>query len=223
MLQTVVIDIETVIDNTIPQELLNNIYSGIAIKADGRITDPSKIEADIQFKTANAKFELQSSFALSPMTGKICCFGWKVDNGSPVSFASENEAEILTEIATLFADTDQLTTFITFNGKSFDMPFIKVRSAIYSASYISFPRRDTKYDLGSHFDVRSALTNFDTFGKGKLSQWCLRFGLPIPIEHHGGTIQELYNEGNLTRIGEICMSDVEATYSLYQRIKNIYK
>lgn len=234
MRSSLVLDIETVSDENIPPELLQNLYDKIEVKADGRIKDEVKIQIDLNEKMEKAKENLRESFALSPLTGKICCVGYKlygdllhstagvtITEGTK-TLCSKDEIEILENIQQVLDFTDQLTTFITFNGKSFDLPFLKVRAAIHGIN-INFPRNDTKYNLDSHFDIRSALTNFDNYGKGTLSQWAMRFGIELPVEHTGNAIQVCYNGGDLEAISNICKSDVETTHQLYNKIKDFWR
>lgn len=229
MRSELVIDIETVKDDSMPEALLQSLYDNLEVKADGRIKDPDKIQADIDDKLIRAKLTLESEFALSPMTGKVCCVGyqWLMSDEhnsyqKPEAFSSKNEVEILQEIQSLFLDTDQLTIFITFNGKSFDFPFLKIRCAINGIP-VKFPKRDTKYDLDTHFDVRSALTNFEQYGKGKLPQWAMRFGIPVTNLHTGSTIQDHYDKDELNTISDICKGDVELTSTIYSKIKDYWR
>ena len=67
---------------------------------------------------------------------------------------------------------------ITFNGKSFDIPFIKIRAAILGIQIP--PLSSRKYETDRHFDVREILTNFGANQKGTLKEWSIVFGCEPP-------------------------------------------
>ena len=224
-----VLDIETVRDDTLPELLLKSLHDAIEVKADGRMTDPDKIKADVEKKYNAAVTDMAEKFGLSAMTGKICAVGWwggthgagknTIDWGtpSPLCETSKDERALLNKIALMLDAAGHLVMLVTFNGKSFDLPFIKVRAAINNIRLPALPR-DSKYDLSRHFDVRSALTNFDQFGKGTLSQWALLFGLKVGEGASGKDVQALYNANDLVTIDEHCKGDVALTAKLYERI-----
>jgi DNA polymerase elongation subunit (family B) len=210
MHEVLVTDIETVKDETIDAGLLAELNEAAMGK---RGADAEKIAAGL---------------ALSPMTGKICCVGWRHGDyaagatkiewrGGASTLVSKDEKTVLTKIADLFEATSQLTTFVTFNGKPFDMPFIKVRCAIQGIP-LQYKIRDSKYDLGSHFDIRSALTNFDQYGKGTLPQWAARFGIEVKYPDLDGSMtQRFYDLDELPQIALHCESDILITSQLFER------
>ncbi len=206
MFDRIVFDIETVADETVPIEIVQEILGNLKKKS----------EADAV-----------AEFGLSPLTGKICCIGYgrAETEDEPLKIkgiVSKDEKVVLNAIAELVNSSSQLTTFITFNGKNFDLPFIKIRAAINEVP-INFQFTDKKYDLYPHFDVRSALTNFEQYGKGSLEVWARRFGIMTDGEATGADIQGLYNAGQFDEIANKCKGDILKTYALYQSIHTYFR
>lgn len=229
MTDVLVIDIETVRDETTSEDLLQSMYDKIEVKADGRIKDPDAIAANYKEKYDAAVGEITAKFGLSPMTGKICCVGWwkgsyaagsdRIDWATllPESVEDENELICLKKAAELINSLSQLSTLVGFNSKSFDLPFIKVRCAVKGIG-LQYRLRDSKYDLSMHFDVRSALTNFEQFGKGTLTQWSMLFGCSNEYSLDGSMVQSLYDVKDLITIGRKCRDDVSNTGRIYEKI-----
>lgn len=238
------LDIETVPDEA-AIELLNSMYAKIEpvpdiseIKADGRLKDEEAIRLDKEKKLEVFKIkfeekytEMFSSFALSPLTGKIICYSALVmEKGIIIkddTFCNENEIAVLSrlnKIAEEAAGRNFSATFdqvIGFNSKSFDIPFLIVRSAI---NRLNSPFLLTsKYDLNHHFDVRSALTNFNDRMQGTLAQWCLAFGIEYDDSVTGRDIFALMKTGQKEVIQAKCRQDRDVTIQLYNSIERYYR
>jgi uncharacterized protein YprB with RNaseH-like and TPR domain len=179
------------------------------------MTDPAKIASDITIRQSK---EVEK-FGLSPLTGKICCISLGFSDNPIQTFISKDELIVLSFAA------EQLSTYnyvfdriVTFNGKSFDIPYLTIRTAINGI--LLKPLANSKYDHSQHLDVRNWLTNFDQYGRGTLEDWCIRFGvLDSYSGAKGSDIQSLYNEDKLQEIGDKCQRDVELLRKLYQKIE----
>ena len=112
--------------------------------------------------------------------------------------------------------------FVTFNGKSFDFPFINIRSAILEVPpTMVLPIRP--FTLRPHFDVREVLAGNERHRRGSLDYFCAIFGIPSPKEHmNGAAVGEAYKQGRLEDIAQYCLADCRATGALYERIKPYY-
>jgi hypothetical protein len=202
----IVIDIETK-PSEISEELAQELYGKIeptqtAIKA--------KKEAEyIQSK----KDEIAEGFALSPMTGEILGIGFLLPEQGKETYVEESEKEMLNFVGDLFAKG--VGKIVTFNGKNFDVPFLKIRSAILNV-FIP-PIFNRKYDVDRHFDVREVLTNFGANQKGTLKEWAITFGT-TPPKDSGKAIHLLTKEERQ----EKCLTDCRNTNFIYQRLKNLY-
>ena len=178
--------------------------------------------------------------ALSPYMGKVIVIGmlnpetgkgivWYEASGERATRVSEDgsfeyvgcdEPTILREFWDTVAKFDRL---VSFNGRSFDGPFLSVRSAVHALS----PSKNLlgyRYSIDTHVDLMEILT-FQ--GAVSRDQWpnlhaaCLAFGIPSPKseEIHGYAVGDLYRQGRLREIADYCRRDVEATAALYRRLE----
>src|SRR5204863_7399385 len=88
-----------------------------------------------------------------------------------VEFSSGGESYVRTSFWEAISHYDQ---FVTFNGRSFDCPFIALRSAILgiSATRNLMPYR---YDSKEHFDLLEQLTFYGATKKFNLDFYCKAF------------------------------------------------
>jgi DNA polymerase elongation subunit (family B) len=113
---------------------------------------------------------------------------------------------------------------ITFNGRSFDGPFLSVRGAIHGLS----PSKNLsgyRYSVESHVDLLEVLTFQGAVQRDQapsLHSACVAFGIPSPKteEMHGYAVGDAYREGRLGEIADYCRRDVEATAELFRRVEH---
>ena len=126
--------------------------------------------------------------------------------------ASEKEIlEKFWEVVTRYGE------FVTFNGRSFDCPFIIIRSAIHriKATRELLPNRF----LGPHVDLMDRLTFFGaTRRRYSLDMWCRAFGIESPKEQgiSGRDVKQLFSEGRFLDIARYCGRDLVATADLLE-------
>jgi len=113
----VVVNIETVAEETLPPELLPQLED-ISV---GNRTDPKKIE---EYRQQELEKRM-SKLALFPLTGRIIVIGAKTP-----------ENEYLLEASTSLAESSMLVRFrdlliekepyriVTYNGRNFDLPYL---------------------------------------------------------------------------------------------------
>jgi 3'-5' exonuclease len=112
---------------------------------------------------------------------------------------------------------------VTFNGRTFDGPFLSVRSAIHGLS----PSKNLlgyRYSIETHVDLLEVLTFQGAVSRDQtpsLHAACIAFGIPSPksAEMHGYAVGDLYRQGRLREIADYCRRDVEATAALYRRLE----
>jgi len=178
--------------------------------------------------------------ALSPYTGKVIVIAmlnpetgkgivWYEAGGDRVGRTSDDgffeyvgcgEKEMLAEFWEKVAKFER---FVSFNGRTFDAPFLSVRSAVHGLS----PSRNLlgyRYSMETHVDLMEILT-FQ--GAVSRDQWpnlhgaCLAFGIPSPKSEamHGYAVGDAYREGRLSEVADYCRRDVEATAALFKRLE----
>ena len=108
--------------------------------------------------------------------------------------------------------------FVTFNGRSFDCPFIMLRSGILGVK----PTRNLmpyRYDPTKHCDLLEQLTFYGAVRKFNLDFYCKAFGIKSPKSEGitGLDLGPLYREGKYRLIADYCLGDVLATSELFKR------
>jgi len=165
---------------------------------------------------------LVERFGLDPATGRIVCIGLlDLSRGREQVLSGNNERRLLMDFwEWLRRFPPEL--FVTFNGKSFDFPFINLRSALLQVAP-SLPLPTRPYRTSPHFDVREVLSAGDRSRPGTLEFFCTIFGMSPPkATLAGAQIGEAFREGRLEEIAAYCLADCRATAALYDRLKPFY-
>lgn len=108
--------------------------------------------------------------------------------------------------------------FITFNGRSFDCPFIMTRSAINRIK-VSKNLMPDRYRSGAHIDLMEKLTFLGATRKRfSLHVWCNAFGIASPKDEGvtGEEVKPLFENRRYLDIARYCLRDVTATRELYR-------
>lgn len=133
------------------------------------------------------------------------------ENG--IVYASGTEAQVLEKFWRTIAFYDQ---FVTFNGRSFDCPFLMVRSAVNKV-------RPTKnlvpYRYGDeHIDLYDRLGFFGAVRRTmSLHMWCQALGIRSSKEGGitGYEVPRFFKEGKYLDIARYCFDDIRATAELF--------
>ena len=130
-----------------------------------------------------------------------------------IEFSAGDEAHVVRSFWEAVQRYDQ---FITFNGRSFDCPFIMLRSAILGlhATRNLMPYR---YDTKEHFDLLEQLTFYGAVRKFNLDFYCKSFGIKSPKSEGitGLELGPLFRAKKFKQIAEYCLGDIVATADLY--------
>ena len=114
-------------------------------------------------------------------------------------------------------------TFVTFNGRAFDVPFLLHRSVVHGVvptcdlmrrRYLSQQRPPY------HIDLQDELTFYGAmYRRPSLHLFCRAYGIESPKteEVSGDAVAELYQQGRYKEIAEYNVADVVATTELYRR------
>ena len=118
-------------------------------------------------------------------------------------------------------------TLVTFNGRGFDIPLLELAAFRYGISIPAwfalkaktYDQPRNRYNTESHFDLCDILTNFGASRMtGGLNLVANLIGKPGKMDTQGHMVQDLYEQGELTRINNYCRSDVLDTYFVFLRI-----
>lgn len=137
---------------------------------------------------------------------------WKSPDGN-IAFIPGSERELIERFWDRIKNFDQI---VTFNGRTFDGPFLHIRSAMLGvkASRNLLPYR---YDANQHCDLLDQLTFYGAFRKFSLDFICMAFGIDSPKRHGvtGLDVNALFREGRFREIAEYNALDIIATRNLF--------
>lgn len=117
-------------------------------------------------------------------------------------------------------------TWVTFNGRTFDLPLMEHAAFRYGVSVPkwfnmgdkAYEQHRNRYNLHSHVDVQEILTNFgSTWFRGGLNLAAALLGKPGKMDVQGDMVYDYYRQGRLAEINEYCRCDVLDTYFVFLR------
>jgi len=186
------------------------------------------------------KAEAKDRLSFSPLTGEIVAIGVlnpDTNKGKIYVRTEKNigadklEEGIDTETGTekqilekFWEDVKHYNYFISFNGRSFDVPFLLIRSAILGVK----PTKDLMSNRylssqkfgATHIDLFDQLTFYGAVRKKfNLHFWTKAFGIKSPKEDGitGDDVGRLYKEGKFLEIAKYNLGDLRATKELYDK------
>jgi 3'-5' exonuclease len=231
--QKLIIDIETIGDDfdSLDEATKDNLTRWIKKESVG----------EEEYKVALE--ELKNGLGFSPLTGEVVAIGildfyknegavyfqapgQKNDNFSDrgIKFKQMNERDMLQEF---WQVAREYQYFITFNGRTFDVPFLTVRSAVHGIR----PTKDLMrgrylYQQSPdaiHLDLLDQLTYYGaTRRKGSLHLWSRVFGIESPKVSGvtGDDVGRLFKEKKFIDIARYNVGDLYATKTLYEKWAN---
>ena len=215
----ITINVETIGDPSLPAALLP---SPDDYDAPGNYKDSVKI---MEYKENAARSEM-GRMGLFPLTGRIICGSYlyadsdgKVDEIRTIH--GDNEREIVQGLINGITQVSaEFPTLVTYNGISFDVPYICTAAARYGIPLpTGYEYKDLLNKYGSdHIDVYTYLTAFGINKKGKLSDWSLRFGFEPPYGS-GDMVSSWFKLGDWDSITRHCSSNVRCTDQLFNALK----
>jgi 3'-5' exonuclease len=111
---------------------------------------------------------------------------------------------------------------VTYNGRSFDLPVIVMRSLCHAIPLPWYYRdRDIRYRYSAegHLDLCDWLADHGASRAGKLDAIARLIGLPGKIGVDGSQVDGLYQAGQLASIQRYCLADVAQTALLFLRFR----
>jgi hypothetical protein len=183
--------------------------------------------------------EMKAGLGFSPLTGEVIAIGmldYDQDKGAVyyqapeqdnkefeeggIKFKQMTEAEML---KAFWEAAEKYSEFISFNGRSFDAPFLMVRSAINKIK----PTKDlmsNRYLASQKFGALHVdlLDQFSFYGtvrrKGNLHLWSRAFSIKSPKAQGitGDDVGRLFQEKKYLEIAKYNVGDLKATRDLYK-------
>ncbi len=180
--------------------------------------------------------DVREGLGFSPLTGQIVAIGlydlersqgvvyYQGEGGDDVvhgdfTLKSRMEAEMLNDF---WDGVKMYDTFVTFNGRGFDVPFLNLRSAVHGIR----PSQDLMegrylYQQKSirHVDLQDQMTFYGAMQrKPSLHLFCHAFGIRSPKMDGvaGDDVASLFHEKRFRAIAEYNTRDVVATTELYK-------
>lgn len=180
---------------------------------------------------------IKDGLPLSPFLGEIVTIGLidHNDKGGAYFQAPKNKVEDFEEgdvkyrvgsekdILEHFWDIARhYTTFVTFNGRGFDVPYLMIRSAVHgirpsrdlmSNRYLSMQRGVRHVDLSDQMTFYGAM-----WKRPKLHFVTKAFGIESPKQGDidGKEVPKAFHAKRYEEIARYCMADVVATKKLYE-------
>ncbi len=220
-------------------ETIGEDFDGLDEATQDSLTRWIKKESGTDGQYQEALKELKDGLGFSPLTGQIVAIGvldCEKDKGviyyqSPgtdeqdfeednIKFRPMPEKQML---ESFWNGAKSYKEFISFNGRTFDVPFMMVRSAIngirptkdlMSNRYLSSQKFEAK-----HIDLLDQLSFYGSVRrKGTLHLWSRAFGITSPKAEGvtGDDVGRLFKEGRYLDIAKYNVGDLRATKSLYE-------
>lgn len=180
-------------------------------------------------KTEPIDIEAETSLIMgtSPYFGEIITIGLLIvdqaGNSSEMALIGD-EQDILKDFWGILQN-HRLATFISYNGLTFDVPFIVKRSMKWGITPTCPAFLNTKrFQKYPHFDAKDVISDFDKFAAPSLRLACDLVGIPSPKEEDikAENVAQAFAQGRIREIAEYCKRDVVATYELYKRLQGYF-
>lgn len=119
-------------------------------------------------------------------------------------------------------------TFVSFNGRTFDLPVMELAAFRFGLSLPgwfnvyakSFEQARNRFNLDAHIDLQELLTNFGSSRfTGGLNLAANLLGKPGKMDIQGHMVQDMFNEGKLAEINDYCRCDALDTYFVFLRTR----
>lgn len=232
-MSTLIIDIETVGEK----------FDELDVTTQDVLTRWIKKESESEEEYRVALEDLKNWLGLSPLTGEIIVIGvldfeknkgavyFQAPGENIKEFEEDNikykqcsEKEML---ESFWKGALQYSDFVSFNGRSFDIPFLMIRSAIYGirptkdlmrGRYLYQQTSDAK-----HIDLLDQLSFYGAVRRrGNLHLWSRVFGIKSPKAEGitGDDVGKLFYEKKFLDIARYNVRDLQATAKLYEYWKN---
>jgi hypothetical protein len=186
------------------------------------LTRRREIEPELTETEASVKVR-----ALNPFLGWICCISVvRVDCigsghhwGTPKSYVTHKASEEELILSALWNDLSLFARkplWITFNGKRFDVPFLRIRTLAHNLRVDRLDLMSTHlYQEHPHFDLARL------FPYLSLEDTCELLGVASPKTNlDGSRVHEAIQRGDIDAVAAYCEADVLATMKCFLKAKH---
>lgn len=228
MAHTLIFDIETVGESW--DELDETTKDVLTRWVDRAVTEPDAHEVALR--------DIREGLGFSPLTGRVVAVGlYDLERARGVVYydgegdtdESEHGEFVLkprTEremLEDFWEGAREYDTFVTFNGRGFDVPFLNLRSAVHGIRP-THDLMDGRYfyqqKRARHVDLQDQLTFYGAMHRRpSLHLFCRAFGIESPKADGvaGDDVAKLFQEKKFRDIAMYNAGDVIATTALYKR------
>ena len=145
-----------------------------------------------------------------------------IGDASAIGSASDEqrERELLEDFSRFVGKARPV--LVTYNGRSFDLPVIVLRSLTHAVPLPWYYReKDMRYRFSEegHLDLCDWLAEHGATRSGSLDAVAKLIGLPGKLGVDGSQVEGLYQAGQLDAIQRYCLSDVAQTALLFLRFR----
>jgi len=206
----------------------------------------ARADAESEEGAAGVLEKMKGEFGLSPLTGEIVAIGTFIvdaqggERGAVYYQAPGGSPEVIEEGGIKYEAMDEATmlakfwelvryaqTFVSFNGRTFDAPFLIIRSAAHRIR----PTKDLmrgrflyqQLQGAQHVDLKEQLTFYGATNKRHaLHLYCRTFGIESPKgeEADGSKVGAMFRERRFLDIARYNARDIRATKQLYDVWRN---
>lgn len=113
---------------------------------------------------------------------------------------------------------------VTWNGKGFDLPVLRLRAMMYGVSADSWYTRGDKWNNYTqryapdwHCDLMEQLSDYGACTKMGLDEVAVAVGLPGKLGGHGAEVEQMVARGEIDRVRAYCEGDCLNLFALYVR------
>ncbi len=234
----VFLDIETIctqrqdVRDYIEESMRDELQAALdAVCAPANYKDEAKIAEFCTAKRASLQAEFLDKLkgkiegtGLDGSFGQICCAGWAVDDGEPMTVAdATDEGWLLREFAMRLVippNERHTTCVIGHNVSAFDLRFLTQRfivNGIKPPMVIARAAQAKPWESEKVFD-----TMVQWAGVGQrisLDKLCLALSIPSPKgDMDGSQVWQYVQDGRLDEVAQYCARDVEAARAVWRRI-----
>lgn len=227
-MRTLVLDIETVGEQW---DSLDDVTQDVLLRWINR-TARTEEARDAEIK------DLREGLGFSPLTGMIVAIGlYDLEHRQGVVYYQNSADEAETEhgafllkprserdmLEDFWEGAKEYDTFVTFNGRGFDVPFLNIRSAVHGirpAHDLMQGRYLYQQRGAKHVDLQDQMTFYGAMlRRPSLHLFCRAFGIISPKGGGvtGDDVSSLFKTAKFKEIAEYNAKDVEATAQLYEK------